>query len=1047
MARKCGLGFFPANGLVMTGQLDQTARLERTGTYNATTGTTLGTRVVAHRIYDSFSVIQNGTAFTAGTNARYSFDSGHVVIWSSSGNGTASAPFYPAVIAGTYDTVLKNTFARIEALPWGAAVTPISTSTGSKEIIPGSQYGGTKPTEMIWLQNHEPNINTGTTYGTPAQFAGMMKHIAQLYDTWCTANSISTKHIKFAVCLSNPTGTANVNAKANSFYDVGNSNDISKTGARPMDYAGWDIYYPRTENTQNGGPVTASSSDEIAFSATSKYGACHAWTLANMPTNTMDVIPEFAIRIPTSPASGGAGPDPTWPATWFTGAITYLNANTLANGNHPVAYMCQFAASSVLSNKVQGGADNSIILDQTTQATSYQVGGVATRPTGTAFHDALITLGNPSLPSGGSAGVVPTGVGATTPTAGQTSATLSWTTNGANVSYNVYKDGTQTQTGITTGSATIFASSGALPQTHSYTVTGVGTNGAETAQSSSVNVTYPAASGSAPAVPTGLAASNVQQSTATASWNASTGATGYVVNLNSSDLAPVSVTSTALSGLTPGVSQTITVRAFNASGTSTASSGVSFTTSLNPDTTGPSVPTGLAATASSSQVLLTWTASTDTPVTGAVTSGMGTYVVQRSLSPIAGTGTTLSPPNLSSNSFLDTAPPASSSGPVTVYYTVSAVDIATNPSAFSSPLSVVIPQASLGSSPTAVLSLPTTGVTYGQLFTADGSQSVPGTGGNIVNWQFDFGDSITAGPAAVAATTHAYAQSTIVSPQLFTVTLTVTDASGQTGKTSGTVLASPQTGPNFAFSNAAMLIKGDTINADDGNIPFVAHESTLANHEQRIGINEATLAASANPDIPSRHGGALWLSMPPASASSFGLTPTTAYVYRANTFGRQFSQVALTQNNGGISATSGAFFAIYDVVGNLVSPTGALTDANSMLTGSGVRTYTFDGGPFVPPLGADNTDPNSSIPTGEFFIYFYTGTLGTTKPNVIGNAPTIANFNFLCSTSAVTPTQANVQTVPFVGTASNTPSTSLNAPATLGTISASFQTILLALLP
>jgi hypothetical protein len=67
----------------------------------------------------------------------------------------------PKVIAGTYDTQLKNTFARIEALDWGGAVTPISTTTGSKEIIPGSQYGGTKPTEMIWLGNHEPNINTG----------------------------------------------------------------------------------------------------------------------------------------------------------------------------------------------------------------------------------------------------------------------------------------------------------------------------------------------------------------------------------------------------------------------------------------------------------------------------------------------------------------------------------------------------------------------------------------------------------------------------------------------------------------------------------------------------------------------------------------------------------------------------------------------------------------------------------------------------------------------------------------------------------------------
>jgi hypothetical protein len=99
MATKCGLGLFPTNGIVMTGQYDQTARIERntnpdgTHTYNASTGTILGTRVVAHRIYGSWSQITGGTAFKPGTDERYSFDSGHVVLKSFSGNGTAANPF------------------------------------------------------------------------------------------------------------------------------------------------------------------------------------------------------------------------------------------------------------------------------------------------------------------------------------------------------------------------------------------------------------------------------------------------------------------------------------------------------------------------------------------------------------------------------------------------------------------------------------------------------------------------------------------------------------------------------------------------------------------------------------------------------------------------------------------------------------------------------------------------------------------------------------------------------------------------------------------
>ena len=592
--------------------------------------------------------------------------------------------------------------------------------------------------------------------------------------------------IKFAACISNPVGTTNVNTVAGNFYDVGNSNDISKTGARPMDYGAWDIYSPFTENSGQG-LVTASN--EIAFAATSKYGACHAWTTAHLPTNTLDIIPEYAIRMPTSPVSGGAGPDPTWPATWWTAAIAYFEANKV-NGNHPVKYMCQYAAGSVLSNRqAGGGADNSIIPDQTTNKTSFQLGldlstnppsgvGVSLRPAFTAFHDALITLGNPSLATG-SNGVQPTGVSAGTPAAGALNTSLTWTTSGSNASYNIYKDGVVTQTGVTGGSTTVFATGTALPQTHTYQVSGVGTNGVESALSSpATSVTYTAVAGTPPVTPTGLAASNIQQTSATVSWTASQFATSYIVVVDGGTPQTTSSTSLGLSGLSSGASHSVTVAAANASGTSAASSPVTFTTSSAPDTTAPSVPTALAASGvSTASVSLSWAASTDTVVSGATTSGMGIYVVQRSLSPIAGFQGAISGPGQTGTSFLDAAPPSSTTGPTTVYYSVAAVDIAGNQSAFCSPITVVIPQATPPSGPTAVLSVPAS-ITVGQLFTADGTQSFPGSNGNISFWTFDFGDGVVIGRSVQAVLSHRYA--TFGS---FTIKMTVTDAAGLTNTT------------------------------------------------------------------------------------------------------------------------------------------------------------------------------------------------------------------------------------------------------------------------
>jgi chitodextrinase len=170
------------------------------------------------------------------------------------------------------------------------------------------------------------------------------------------------------------------------------------------------------------------------------------------------------------------------------------------------------------------------------------------------------------------------------------------------------------------------------------------------------------------AAPTNLAGTAVSSSQVNLSWTASTGAAGYKVFRNGTQAGSSVTTSYSDSGLTLGTTYTYAVAAYASDGTtSPLSAPIAVTT--QGDTTPPSAPTGLAGTAiSSSQINLTWTASTDNV-------GVASYKVFRNGSQIGTSGTP---------SFADSGLLAST----TYTYGVSATDLAGNPSALSVPTSV-----------------------------------------------------------------------------------------------------------------------------------------------------------------------------------------------------------------------------------------------------------------------------------------------------------------------------------------------------------------------
>jgi len=132
--------------------------------------------------------------------------------------------------------------------------------------------------------------------------------------------------------------------------------------------------------------------------------------------------------------------------------------------------------------------------------------------------------------------------------------------------------------------------------------------------------TFPPPDTVAPSIPTGLTATAASANGINLSWTASTdnfAVTGYKVFRDGGATAIATVTTGttfADGGLTPASTHSYTVSAFDAAGNGSAQSASASATTLAgaPDTTAPSVPTGLTATAASATTInLSWTASTD----------------------------------------------------------------------------------------------------------------------------------------------------------------------------------------------------------------------------------------------------------------------------------------------------------------------------------------------------------------------------------------------------------------------------------------------------
>ena len=183
----------------------------------------------------------------------------------------------------------------------------------------------------------------------------------------------------------------------------------------------------------------------------------------------------------------------------------------------------------------------------------------------------------------------------------------------------------------------------------------------------------------APSIPSGITASALSQQVNLA-WNASTdnvGVTGYTIYRDGVSLTTVSGSTLSFSdtSVSPSTSYNYALDAFDLAGNHSAqSSPINVTTTAPPDSQAPTVPSGLiASTPSSSQVDLSWFASTD----NVAVAGYTIYRDGASITTVNGSTLTYSD---------NTVAPSTS-----YTYAVDAFDQAGNHSALSSPVPATTP--------------------------------------------------------------------------------------------------------------------------------------------------------------------------------------------------------------------------------------------------------------------------------------------------------------------------------------------------------------------
>jgi hypothetical protein len=380
-----------------------------------------------------------------------------------------------------------------------------------------------------------------------------------------------------------------------------------------------------------------------------------------------------------------------------------------------------------------------------------------------------------------------------------------------------------------------------------------------------------------------ISSSGITQTGATISWTTNetsdtqveyglTTAYGSQTALNSSLVTSHSAT---LSGLSAGTIYHYRVKSRDAAGNLATSADNTFTTLSAADTTAPSAPgTPSLSVISSSQINLSWSASTDPTVAGQTTSGLSGYRLER-CSGSTGCSAFVQIATPSTTSYSDTGLSAS-----TIYvYRVRAVDVAGNLSSYSASANATT-QAPPDTTPPTISAITLSGVT---------------TSGATISW--------TTNEAADTQVDYGLTASYGLSTTLNT-TLSTSHSATLSGLSAGTAyhyrVKSRDAAGNLALSADSVLTTQNLPDTTAPTVPTNVTATPTSENQIQLSWTASTDPAGAGQTVSGVSGYQVF-----SGSTLLTTTASTAYLNTGLSAGTSYSyQVAAVDVAGNVSAKS-----------------------------------------------------------------------------------------------------------------------------------------------
>ncbi len=524
-------------------------------------------------------------------------------------------------------------------------------------------------------------------------------------------------------------------------------------------------------------------------------------------------------------------------------------------------------------NTLTAGSWNTLTVTVPSNATNplFQVGllTMSTLSAATTIYLDAVTSAIPDT----QAPTAPTGLTATAVSSAQIN--LSWTASTDDVGVTGYRvercqgASCSTYTEISTPTTTTYSNTGLTASTaYSYRVRATDASGKLSAYSATASATTSsAADTNAPTVPTGLTATPTSSTQVNLSWTASTdnvGVTGYRIErctgascTTYTQIATSTTTSYSNTGLTASTTYRYRVRANDAAGNLSGYSSVVSAATPVADTQAPTAPASLTATAASStQINLSWTASTDNV-------GVTGYRIERCSGASCTTFAQIATPT--TTTYSDTALTASTS----YSYRVRATDAAGNLSSYSSTASATTPAAPDTQAPTAPAGLTASAASSSQVnlsWTAS-TDNVGVTGYRVERCS---GASCTTFAQIATPTTTTYSDTGLAATTSYSYRVRATDAAGNLSTYSSTATATTPAAPDTQAPTAPTGLTASAASSTQINLSWSASTDNVGVSGYRVerctGASCTTFAQIGTPTV--------------TSYSDTGLTGSTSYSYR-----------------------------------------------------------------------------------------------------------------------------------------------------------------------